>query len=368
MILIFTSVRVNRPLYKRDILNVCCEPPDSQVQFAYQLKWVAQPLRSSPQALKDKDALIVYCERTDDPNNYFSFHPVRRAVIAAANAEAEFLTLSLKLGDFVDYAAYGDDVGDVIGRFQALVTDGQTDHPNNTTKSAKGEAKARFVREHERWPEAKFSKEWVSLVSYLDDIDGMNDAVFFCVQDRNKFGGAPVPLFPNPANEDNPTSYLLKSGGSYGVSVFLMWGHGAKYRDPELVVKESLASVSGPFVRQRSSGFQADFFLQCKRSFDAESGMLTLRVPAEANIFDSPVADVLIKLSPRKGILALAVGLLTVGGLFISLTPEILGQLPLIRFIEPRDWLSLVFKIVGVIMLGVGSYVGFRKLPSGAAG
>lgn len=364
MILIFTSIR--RPLYKRDVLNVCCEPPDSQIQFAYQLKWIAEPLRGNPQGLNNQKALIVYCAETETQHVY-KFYPVRQAIIADVTDESGFITLSLKLGQFFDYATYGDGVNEVIARFQRYVIETKTEHPNNLLKSATNEPKARFVREETEWDEAKYCPKWASLVRYVYDIKGLDDTVFFSVQDKSNFGGEPIPLFPNPANAEYPTSYMLKSGGSYTVSVFLMSGKRAVYKDPELKIKESVASVSGPFVRQRSSGFQADFDIQCKRSFDEERSMLTLRIPSEPNTFESPVADVLIRLSPRKGVLALAVTLLTVGGLFISLSPEVLGQIPVINQIKPTDWLSLVFKIVGVVMLGAGSYIGFRKLPSGAA-
>ena len=365
MILIFTSIR--RPLYKRDVLNVCCEPPDSQIQFAYQLKWIAEPLRAKPKELKLQKALIIYCAATSQEHIY-KFYPVREAIIADVTDESGFITLSLKLGPFFNYSTYGNGVNDVITRFQEYVIQRTTDHPNNLEKSDKNEPKARFVREDENWGEAKYCQEWASLVRYVYNVEGLHDAVFFSVQDKNNFGGKPIPLFPNPANAEYPTSYLLKSGGSYTISVFLMSGRRALYKDPELKIKESVASVSGPFVRQRSSGFQADFDIQCKRSFDEERSMLTLRVPSGPNAFESPVSDVLIRLAPRKGVLAFAVTFLTVGGLFISLTPEVLGQIPLIKQIHPSDWLSLIFKIVGVIMLGTGSYVGFRKLPSSSAG
>ncbi|MDT4968217.1 MAG: hypothetical protein QOJ64_2954 [Acidobacteriota bacterium] len=350
MILIFTSVRDNRPLYKRDILNVCCESPGTQIQFAYRTKWIPQHLRSSPAALRGKEALIIYCERTKQPTGYFTFHPVRRAVISEATGEFDFMTLSLQLGEFFDYAAYGDDVQDVIDRFQTFITANKTDHPNHA-------AKPRFVREDDSWNEAGFSEGWAPLVTHISNVEGLHDAVFFSVQQRDKFGGPPIPLFPNPGNEQNRTTYLLKSGGTYDVSVLLMWGGRASYRDPELIVKESVASVSGPFVRQRSGGFQADFVVQCKRSFDEESSMLSLRVPpAEPNTFGSPRADVLIKLSPRKGTLLIAVVLLTLGAFLLSWTPETLAHFRL-------DWIA-VLKLLGLMMLALGSYVGFRKLPS----
>jgi hypothetical protein len=357
MILIFASIR--RPLYKRDVLNVCCEAHDSQIQFAYQLKWIAEPLRANPKHLKKKKALIVYCAQTDQPKTY-RFYPVRSAVIADVKEEFGYITLSLELHEFVDYAAYGDDVDNAIARFQAFVTEGKTDHPNNQAKSAMNEPEARFVRSEAGWGEGKFCEGWAHLVSYISTVPGLNDAVFFCVQDRNNTDGKPIPIFPNPANAESPTSYVLTSGGSYTVSAFLMSGTNAEYEDPELVVKESVAAVSGPFVRQRSSGFQADFVIQCKRSLDEENSMLTLRVPAHPNKYISPVANVLVKLSPRRGTLYVAVSMLTLGAFLISLTPETVGQL----HIEHKDLMSALFKLVGLVVFATGSYFGFRKLPT----
>jgi len=357
MILIFASIR--RPLYKRDVLNVCCEAPGSQIQFAYQLKWIAEPLREKPEALKESPALIVYCAGTGNPPTY-KFYPVRWAVIKDVQKEFGYLTFSLELREFVAYSNYGDDVENAIDRFQALVTEGRADHPNTKTKSLTHEPGARFVRQEAEWEDGRFSEAWTPLVSYISRVAGLDDAVFFCVQDRQNTEGKPVPIFPNPANAENPTSYVLTSGGSYVVSVFLMSGARADYKDPELVIKESVAVVSGPFVRQRSSGFQADFVVQCKRSFDEENSMLTLRVPAGPNEYLSPVANVLIKLSPRRGTLLAAVSMLTAGALLMSLTPETVGQL----HIEHKDLMSALFKLVGFFMFATGSYFGFRKLPT----
>ncbi len=81
---------------------------------------------------------------------------------------------------------------------------------------------------------------------------------------------------------------------------------------------------------------------------------------AELNTFDSPVADVLIKLSPRKGTLLGAVVLLTLGAFLITFTPETFAHFGL-------DWVAVI-KLVGLAMVATGSYVGFRKLPTKGAG
>jgi hypothetical protein len=370
VILVFTSVKDDRPWYKRDILNVCCERKGANIQFAYKTDWIAKNVRSSDR-LKGKEALVVFCERkqsstTDQySSGYFSFHPVRKAVVTDANPEFATTTITLSLGDFFDYEGYRGQIPTIISKFQRYVIDSPA-NPNNPKHS-----EARFVRDEVPWDEAKFAERWMPLVQYIGQLDGVDDSVFFCAQKRGEFGGPPVPIFPTVRLESGRTTYELKSGLSYEVSLQLIAGAKANYQNPEFSVKGSLASVAGPFVRQRSAGLQADFVVQSKRSFEQEACMLSIIVPPlDPGTFRSPEINALMKLSVRRGILILAVVLLTAGGFFVSMSPDSVKEFGTLLsgsfsnwVAEHKNWISGISKFFGLAMLASGSYIGFRKLP-----
>jgi hypothetical protein len=369
MILVFTSVKEDRPWYKRDILNVCCEREGAQIQFAYKNEWIPDDIRNQ---LDGKGALIVYCERKESEaksgvsTGYFTFHPVRAAKITKATPEFATTTISLRLGNFFDYESDAVRIPAMIDGFQQYIIKA-ADNPNN--KSA-----ARFVRQESPWDKARFCNSWMPLVQHFGNLEGLDDSLFFCAQQRGKFGGPPYQLFPAPNDQESRTVYALRSGAEYELSLQIVAGAKAKYQDPAVTVKESLAAVTGPFVRQRSAGLQADFIVQCKRSFQEETGMLSIAVPpVTPSTFRSPQMNVLINLSVRRWLLIAAVSLLTVGSFFVSTTPDAVNELA--SFVsgsrynwtsDHKDWISNVIKLIGLCMLAGGSWIGFRKLPSKA--
>lgn len=365
MILVFTSVKDGRPWYKRDLLNVCCEAQGTRIQFAYRIGWVAENLRS-PEQLKGQEALIVFCERKSSGGRLFTYHPVRQAKIVDPNPEFDTMTLSLELRGFFDYDRYRGQMDNLVEKFQTYVTQSE-EQPTPSDP-----AKARFVRVESVWEKAAFTESWTPLIDHVRNLDGLNDSIFFCVQNRSEFGGPPSPLFPNPVADRNKTTYVLKSGASYEVSLHVIEGSQATFQDPELVVKDAVGSVSGPFVRQRSAGLQADFVLRCKRSFEEDTCMVSLRVPrSQPNSVRSPEIHALLKLGVRKGILLVAVSMLTIGGFLVSLTPDLASDLAHWVGGDDTSWIavhrfsvSALSKLLGLAALAIGSYIGFRKLPS----
>lgn len=370
MILVFTSVypkEEERPWYKRDILNVCCEPKGAQIQFAYRKVWIAENIQSADQ-LDGKEALIVYCERKNSliknqfSTGYFTFHPLREAIINNATDEFANTTISLQLGNFFAYETF--DGNFPVDEFQEYITR-SADNPNHPSRAG------RFVRGEERWDKVVSCENWMPLVQYVGTLAGLDDSVFFCAQ--RKFGGPPIPLFPESKEEDSRTIYVLKSGLGYPLSFHLIAGSKASYKDPELTLTPGLGSVAGPLVRQRSAGLQVDYVVQCKRSFEEEIGMLSIVVPPlKPGIFRSPAFNVLVRLSIRRGFLILAVLLLTFGAFLVAMTPDTVKDSASLLGGSVGNWISIhkdsitwLSKFIGLVMMAVGSFVGFRKLPKG---
>lgn len=107
IVLLFTSTK--KALYKRDLLNVCCQNLGSYVEFAYQDDWVSDSVRKNVQAIQGREALIVFVEDVP-PDEAGSpdaipkrFHPLRWATIVEATKDPEGISLSLQLGKFEEF-------------------------------------------------------------------------------------------------------------------------------------------------------------------------------------------------------------------------------------------------------------------------
>src|ERR1051325_4840442 len=124
MILLFTSARPDRPLYRRDLLNVCCGPTGTRIQFGYDIDWLAESLQSA-EALKrivGEDALVIYCEKNSNESfPIFTYHPVRLAKIVNTLPEFGSATIEIELRGFFDYQRFKGANPDIIARFQQFV-------------------------------------------------------------------------------------------------------------------------------------------------------------------------------------------------------------------------------------------------------
>jgi hypothetical protein len=113
--------------------------------------------------------------------------------------------------------------------------------------------------------------------------------------------------------------------------------------------------------------YQVEYLIAPKRTFQTEYSMFEARVePGRDNLARSSELGGILETSPSRGLLPCTLGLLIGGSVILSLDSVLLT-----KWFGPADplksldgvvalWLS---KAGGAGLLGLGGYLGFRKLP-----
>jgi hypothetical protein len=111
-------------------------------------------------------------------------------------------------------------------------------------------------------------------------------------------------------------------------------------------------------VSQWSSGFEASFVLNFSRSFESETSTLSVTVPPKTeDKIEAPEIHALLKVKVPRYVLWCAIILMVFGSVLISLAEEpAFGR-------DLAFNLMMLVKGAGAFSLGVGSWIGFRKLP-----
>jgi hypothetical protein len=345
VILLFTSKRDDRPYHTRDLLNACCVPSGTEIQFGYRNKWVADNLKSG-ERLTGQDALIVFCERDTTGKGIFNYHPIRLAKILNGHPENDSLTIILQLGGMFDYEKYSSQVSHCMEIFkQYVLSNDDQPTPSNTAHHP------RFVREDRDWDRSDFAGKWLPLVEYMGALEGLKECIFFCELETSIAESKMRPLSSGKSMSSGTLQYSVEAGKSYQVGYRLFFGQTAAHRPVEIVVDEKVATVAGPFLNQWSSGIEAKFVVNFRRSFEAEISILSVKASThpQGNI-DSPQIAVLLKVGVARYVLYGAIGLMTVG-VFLLGNPFQMCRL---------EWLP---KVLGLAAFATGSWIGFRKLP-----
>jgi hypothetical protein len=381
VILLFTRPKNDRPLYKRDFLNACCDPIGAKTDFAYRDAWIPKNTsfeKTSGKAGTDKyqDALIVLCEKTGEAEPIFRYHPVRHAKIVEVSREHGYRNVCLELQEFFDYESAGE-----LNLFQQYIMRTE-EHPGGGERSwvrAEGSLRGTGDSAAAPWTPSitDFSAtRWLPLVEHLRGLGELSDVVFFCVQETP--GGPPSFLFASrPVEKRGATIYKVRSGTTHSVILDLQGWNDLKYGLPELKLNETVAAVSGPFLRQRSAGIEARFHVAFRRSFQQESSMLSLKIPtlpasppASGNDIQSPQLQVLVNAGVSWGILTTAVLMLALGGLLAVITPAFVDEVAALLRPDLANCLKtnkltvfILSKALSFVLLAGGTFLGFNKLP-----
>lgn len=352
MILIFTSAKDGRPYYMRDLLNVCCEPSGRIISFGYRNKWVAKGLQSVAN-LDGKDALIIFSERDASDPKRFRYHPIRWAKIIRPSSEGGSVTIPLQLAGLFDYQKYAGQPPANMTEFGAIASSADT----QASPAAENHQIA-LVRESKDCDKSDFSGDWLPLVEYMSRLEGLKSCTFF----HEQTGGLPVnkitPLSSRATSEPGKLLYSVEAGSSYQVTYKVFFGEGAAQKPMKVSVSEKVASIGGPFVSQWSSGFEASFVLNFSRSFESDTATLSVTVPPRTeDKIEAPEIHALLKVSVPWYVLPGAILCMVAGSALISLGSE--------NGFSPALGNNLMWttKVIGMLVLAFGSWLGFRKLP-----
>ena len=378
MILLFTSSNDDYPLYKRDLLNVCCEPSGANMQFAYKHERISKDLRSGKN-MKDQGVLVVFCETVSKKAPFYTYHPIRLGkIVKDPNSEHGSLNITFELQGFFNYEKYrqGSGIDDFTDKFQQYILKDDK-HPGGKEPYCWVRKEKDELNEHEGgsdsgWQPATsdFSDNgWLPLVRHLRECEGLKDATFFSIQKKDTFGGSPVFLFSRtPKYQASSATYKVNGGRQHTIVLYLPFVDKTSYPQPELKIRDTVASVSGPFLRQRSFGIEADFEVVFKRSFQQEISMLELRLPREPGppiLIKAPEFQSLIIVRVAWLYLLVAVFLLAVGGILAVISPAFIDELAKtggIMGTKIGNWLE-AHKLAAFILTKILSFLALWYLP-----
>lgn len=358
MILLFSKVDAKRPYYKRDLLNACSAYAGARLQLAYQIdRWVSEPLRQGDR-FTGRDALFVFCERL--PGQSYTetrFHPIRFGKIERASSEHGYLTLELALNDFFDLRKYASQPNFLEDFRKWIVSSAY--HPALDRKDA------RFACEYDETYGQSRCDEWQPLAEHMGTLEGLSDSAFLQCEISEKTGrGRKL----EPRYLDGHAEYEVKAGTELQVTSLIHFGRQAMHKEPTLSFSNSIASITGPFVSQRSCGVQAMFSVRLKRTLEPEDGRMALRVPpGTPDVVVSSETSALVRVTTSSMLLWGIVAAVSLGTLMAAITQEqvtwlvqLLGVAWLKAHTAPA---AVVIKIAGVLAIAWGARKGFSKLP-----
>ncbi|MFX0139766.1 MAG: hypothetical protein ACFFDN_39365 [Candidatus Hodarchaeota archaeon] len=373
MIYLFTAIPPKRPYYKRDLLNICCHHLDVDIQFVYHKSWVEEYLRENTAELENKEAVVVFCEfRQTKSSSKYIYHPVRLTKILGVLPEGEFITILFKLGGFFDYKRFEDNLRVVVDEFQNLI---------NSMKykpTPQEKIKKYFVSSYTDLRKDRFSVDeaaWNGLIDYMRDLQSLKDSTFFKIKKFSEVKDFPKSKLKdiNPENLlSNKPAYKLCSGKAYLTTLQVFQRKKGTFLYPIIEISETVASITGPFLRQAPPELEVDFVIYCKKTFDIEPARLSIFVPpGRSHKFQSPVFDFIAYVSrPIKHIILFFV-LIMCGLLFISFGPDYLTSVgSLIScsskqfFIKNGLLFSTILKFVGGFLIALANFLALRKLPT----
>ncbi len=369
-IYLFTTTK--ETLYKRDLLNACCLADQWTIEFGYKKSYVPPDLLSDiKEKLENHPAVIVFCEPVYDKetDTYYRYHPVRRGTILTATKDlAEGLTLRIRLLDAFNYSA--DEHVKRVEDFQAFVN-GNPNRPRTKISDPLRGVPNIFVRSaseclpNDFW--SPWARYWYSLVNYLRALKGLNDSYFIRFKPpaaAKQRGDSPFPMATH--DQGRRPRWKLAGGKSYELALECRVGPKAVTRAIRLVTKPDLIGVVGPFIRQSADGTEVEFLVAVKNLFQVDFSLFEAGVGSGDECVSSELGGV-VEVRPNRSLLFLTLALLVGGPIVLSLDSALLDR----WFGTPSEqspyWHGTtalwVAKAVGAVMLGIGGYLGFRKLP-----
>jgi hypothetical protein len=354
-LLLFTQI--SKDLYKRDVLNACCQASGTTLSFAYDKKWVAPGVRIAE--FKGKNALLVLCERKARGTSRYTYHPIRTAKIVSVHDVGDFATFRLELSAFFAYDKYAEQVPETLKAFQDYATRGSA-CPSSPTP--------RYVRQDLPWDRLQTSAGWGALANHFATLEGLRGVTFFCMQPPDTFASPPAALFPDFKKDFPVERYLVRGGQALRLALWLVTAE----RDPivpDVILQGDVGTVAGPLLHQRAEGIQATYFLQLKRSTQSTVGMIVVRSvrspsATTGGLVISPELAGLLQLKPDRQILIVS-SLLTIGSALSGFDAATLATWfqQLGASAEQASALGTVAKLVGAILVGIAAYLGFGRLP-----
>ena len=375
LIVIATSAPSNRPRYRRDLLNCLCYPQGHLVRFSYRRQWISDDVLSAQPGKGGAPAIIVFCDVPSRPEQDFSFLPLRLVQLEGFEpseiVERDLATsdthiaLRFRLGRFVFLAPSTAETQ--IEEWKSWIHDQGEVYPRPIGHPEQG--KGRYVFEASNLPEREHVQEatsWITLTEHLSEARTLNDCSFFQVTGIDKLGSKGERQTVVTKQFLERPAYRLDSGKTYRMGLRYHMGHGPDLTKT-LIPQASSKTISLTQPMTDSVGLQteASIVIGCNQVYSHEVLTLVVEDPDDT-IARAARAEFILTVHPPAWILPVVIAVLAIGALFTGVSGDTIKELtPDGSMIEGHaSTISYAAKGLGTFLVGLGGYLGFRRLPS----
>jgi hypothetical protein len=375
-IVIATSSPKDRPEYLADFLNCLAYPKGHTATFSYRYKWIEDGVAQRIKDLKNGESLaglVVYCA-SKAGSSEFSYYPVRHASIIGIepreilrlnqqNDDTHF-SIQLELGRYVSISPRKQSQWDVWSKW--VSHQDPSPLPENNVHGSS----AIFVFQRTGFAEESDTVDqetsWTQIINKLVEVPILKDCCFFRIGEVHE-KKAPGQKLQVKRDSGLGSIYSLQSPGEFLID--LKW-HRPGLEVPKANVVASSVSIVGPITRSFGRQTHGTILLKVARLYETETVALEFTYSNSALGTESPTPRLLFSIKPAGWILVTVVVLLAIGSFLTGMTKEAVEQvMHLVPILSPFAQAAAVFswaaKALGAFLVGLGGYLGFRRLPKG---
>jgi hypothetical protein len=368
LMVIATSAPTDRPGYRRDLLSCLCYPSGISVLFSYRIRWIEKNLINDHERLKNSRALIVFCDIPDDPAQNFRFLPLRYARFVCFEPEELLQSNDLDTHIAVRFTLNRYAYPTPVAKQQEWMLAQGDKFPR--PRGHKDDKKSHLVlltKDFQEGTQVSDAESWINLTKELAASKTLADCSFFRVADIKEQS---YKSLKSVAIEDFRIykARVFESGKSYGINMQFYLDPGKASPPKTLTPHISTESIklTRPLIENIGQQTNATIIANCSRVYFREIATLVIEDPEDRNSHTAR-AEFIVILKPAKWVLPTVVVLLILGTFSSSISSDSIKE-----FAQEGSGLhshaagfEFVFKAVGSLLVGLGAYLGFRKIPSG---
>jgi hypothetical protein len=389
IIVIATSAPEKRPSYRRDLLDCLCYPNGTSVRFSYRKRWIeegllnrwiAQYRSSSPHPARPLPAIIVFCDIPASPDQGFSFLPVRYAhfegfeppeILERAGLDIQ-IAVRFKLGRFIYFPPAEIEKQRIKWQEWMLSQDGK--HPVPVAEDKIETTKTNLVFTARRFQEAHEASEetsWVRLSEQLSRARTLQGCSIFRLVGIYEVSSRPAQKHVRLQEHYGHTSYVFKAGQSYTIKLQFYLDSG-KARIPRTLmthVSTKAIFLSKPLIKNIGLSTELEIIVNTSKVYAEEIATLVIEDAIDKDMPHMARAEFIVVLRPERW-LPLVIVLIALGTFFTSVSPQMVQDAANLfhsgtMAADIASLITYIIKGIGSVVVAVGAYLGFRKLPSG---
>ena len=399
-VFIATSATAERPVYRQDLLECLSRPAGHEASFTYRARWIEQRLLGQSIPGIGLPGILVFCDRPPEGRTEYTYYPLRKIYILEVEPREllksgqwnndTYFTIRLKLDDYLDV-----DPADPNGNFNEWNNWFQRYQQRPRFTGVPNSNAVHFVFKQPDFPDKTGAGDdisWRLIVDRLGQTSSLEDCFFYrvvAISSLRKGGGTSDGFFRQTIENLRAKTLSRLSKGRrvpgqirtiefYGKQAYILssrrhctlemtWFRPDNAREPEVVTSSDKVTLIGPLTKSYGKYVSGKVRILAKQVFEEETVALDIVSPSAQGEFKEKFYFVL---RPSKGLLLLIVSLLAIGSLFTGVTHETLKDLS--ELSGKLSWLGSNvhigvwgIKALGAVFVGLGGYLGFRRLPKG---